>query len=487
MLFNSTAYLIFLPVVICVFWLTPWRARTLILLVASYYFYMTWKPEYGLLIFGLTALNYGMGLLIGKFQQQKKALLITAIAANLVLLGYFKYTYFLRDMVNGALSAAGKSVPQIPAVPFEIILPLGISFFVFEFIHYVTDVYRGHAPIKSFPKFALFASFFPTQIAGPIKRFQDFIPQLDKPQSITRRDFDEGFELILFGLLKKVVFADNLASVVQAGFANPGALTSADLWLAVYAFAFQVYFDFSGYSDIARGSAQLMGFKVPINFNIPYMSDSITEYWRRWHMSLGSWLRDYLFFPLGGSRGSQLSIYRNTMITMILCGLWHGPALRFIGFGAYHGLLLVIHRAWRSIIARNQHLEKIVDTKLFHAFAIFLTFQSMCMSLVIFRSENPQTMITVFKKLFLLEPLANGIHNWQLTLPAIDGPAIYLYSPLMIAVLFVATFVGGKFKDSFGIMPIQNKYWKAAYLAFIICCLMVFSPESAPRFIYFQF
>ncbi len=484
MLFNSAAYLVFLPIVVCLFWLTPWRARTALLLVASYYFYMTWKPEYGLLIFGLTALNYVMGLLIAKFEAKRKLMLVAAIAANLLLLGYFKYTYFLRDTVNSAIAPLGKA---IPAVPFEIILPLGISFFVFEFIHYVTDVYRGSQPIRSFPKFALFASFFPTQIAGPIKRFQDFIPQLDTPQKITRKDFDEAFELILFGLLKKVVFADNLASVVQAGFANPASLSSADLWLAVYAFAFQVYFDFSGYTDIARGSAQLMGFKVPINFNLPYMSDSITEYWRRWHMSLGSWLRDYLFFPLGGSKGSQLSIYRNTMITMILCGLWHGPALRFVGFGAYHGLLLVIHRAWRFFVSKHPALEKIVQTKVFHVFAIFLTFQSMCMSLVIFRSENTQTMVTVFKKLFLLEPLANGVQHWQLTLPSIEGPAIYLYSPLIIAVLFVATLIGGKFKDSFGVMPIQNKYWKAAYLALIICALMVFSPESAPKFIYFQF
>lgn len=484
MLFNSAAYLVFLPIVVCLFWLTPWRGRTALLLVASYYFYMTWKPEYGLLIFGLTALNYAMGLLIAKFQAKRKLLLVTAIAANLLLLCYFKYTYFLRDTVNSAIAPLGHS---IPAVPFEIILPLGISFFVFEFIHYVTDVYRGSQPIKSFPKFALFASFFPTQIAGPIKRFQDFIPQLEQPQKICRKDFDEAFELILFGLLKKVVFADNLASVVQAGFANPASLSSADLWLTVYAFAFQVYFDFSGYTDIARGSAQLMGFKVPINFNIPYMSDSITEYWRRWHMSLGTWLRDYLFFPLGGSKGSQLSIYKNTMITMVLCGLWHGPALRFVGFGAYHGLLLVIHRAWRLFVSKHPTLEKIVRTKVFHLFAIFLTFHSMCMSLVIFRSEKTQTMITVFKKLFLLEPLANGVQHWQLTLPSIEGPAIYLYSPLIIAVLFAATFVGGKFKDSFGIMPIQNKYWKAAYLALIICALMVFSPESAPRFIYFQF
>jgi D-alanyl-lipoteichoic acid acyltransferase DltB (MBOAT superfamily) len=477
-----------LPTVVLLFWLSPKKLRPALLLIASYVFYMSWKPIYGALIFGLTLMNYLLGLAIDKSETQKKPLLILAIAGNLLTLGFFKYAYFAQDTLNGIASIWGKSVPSIP---WQIILPLGISFFVFEFIHYVTDVYKGGKPIGSFVNFALFASFFPTQIAGPIKRYQDFIPQLSQENKFDMSTFDEGINLILFGLFKKVIFADNLAVVVQSAYAHANVLSSFDLWLATYSFAFQIYFDFSGYTDIARGSAMLFGYKVPLNFNLPYLASSIAEFWHRWHISLSTWLRDYLFIPSGGSRCSRIFNYRNLFITMALGGLWHGASMHFVVWGAYQGIMLIAHKEFVRATKSVSWFQQIAQTKVYHLASIVLTFHVVCVGWVFFRAETMEQALAIIGKLLFIAPTAAPLTAFSLSLPNVSDPVIFLLLPLVLLVLFAGQLLSGYLQAKFpmareGHLPIP-KYLAPVFVAAMICLLMVFTPDTSPRFIYFQF
>lgn len=486
MLFNSLAYLIFLPTVVLLFWLSPKLIRTGLLLVASYVFYMSWKPIYGILIAGLTLANYFFGLLIDRHAPgtlARKGWMVAAVSANLLSLAYFKYTYFLFDLTNDALKPFGQ---HLPSLPMQIILPLGISFFVFEFIHYVVDVYKGGKPVRSLLDFSLFASFFPTQIAGPIKRYQDFIPQLSETQRFKLSYLDEGLWLILFGLFKKVLFADNLATVVASGFERPDLLTGADLWLVCYAFAFQIYFDFSGYTDIARGSALLFGYKVPVNFNLPYLANSIADFWHRWHISLSTWLRDYLYIPLGGSRCSKWFNYRNLFLTMALGGLWHGASMHFLVWGAYQGLMLILHKEWRNMAELYPTLKTWTESKLFHVFSIVLTFHVVCIGWVFFRAESIESALSIISKLCFLESIAH-IPAWQFTIMNLPDPVIFMVLPLILAILFagqlLAAYLNTKSLPALK-LPL---FARAMAMALLIAGLIVLSPDTSPKFIYFQF
>lgn len=487
MLFNSLAYLIFLPVTVCLYWLVPFKWRVPLLLLASYVFYMFWKPVYGLLMIGLTIVNYLFGLLLERTQTRKRLCLALGVIVNLVVLAFFKYTYFLHDSINELLSFVKPSL--LPPIPFEIILPLGISFFVFEFIHYLVDVYRGGKAIRSIPEFALFPAFFPTQIAGPIKRYQDFIPQLKAPRKISVEDFNEAVELIIFGLFKKVALADNLAFVVNRCYAHPDLLTGTDLWLATYAFVFQLYFDFSGYTDIARGSALLMGFKVPLNFKLPLLASSVSEFWHRWHISLSTWLRDYLYVPLGGSRHGKWLTYRNLFITMTLGGLWHGSSNHYLAWGAFEGILLVSHKEWRALCQVHQRLSDLVASKLFHWFAIALNFHCWTVAMVFFRAENLKVADTILKKMFGLATAPAGAGIWQPTILNSNTNIMYPLLPFILVLLMAAQIAVSRFKGTTGIMPLFGRLapLRAAYLAALILVLLVLSPNSTPQFVYFQF
>jgi len=343
MLFNSIYYGFFLPCIVALYWIVPRPVRYPLLLVASYAFYANWIPPYLLLILGLTGVNYGFGLWLGR--DRRRRVLALAVGTNLAVLGGFKYANFFLD--------AGRGVFKADWPTLNILLPLGISFFTFEFIHYVVDVWRGSPPVRDVVQFALFAAFFPTQIAGPIKRYQAFVHQLQSRPQFDAQLAGDGVYLILRGLFKKVILADGLARIANLGFDNPADLGSLDAWIAVYAFAFQIFFDFSGYTDIGRGSAQLFGFTVPENFAAPYLARNLSDFWRRWHISLSSWLRDYLFIPLGGSRGSRLFNYRNLFLTMTLGGLWHGAAGHFLLWGAYQGAGLLALR-WMGEVRRRR-------------------------------------------------------------------------------------------------------------------------------------
>ncbi len=485
MLFNSLQYLVFLPTVFVLFWITPHRFRVPLLLVASYVFYMSWRPIYGLLIFGLTLGNFLLVPLIAKATEQKdkKWWLGVVVAANLITLGIFKYATFSLITVKDTLNLFGV---QFREPHLHIILPLGISFFVFEFIHYAVEVYRGKPLVKKFFDFALFASFFPTQIAGPIKRYQDFIPQLDIPAKFKWQYLDEGMQLILMGLFKKVLIADNLALVSQAGFSHPGNFSSLDLWLITYAFAFQIFFDFAGYTDIARGSALLFGYKVPINFNLPYIASNVADFWHRWHISLSTWLRDYLFIPLGGSRCSQWKMYRNLFITMTLGGLWHGAAMHFLVWGAYQGILLIAHREYSRLLEKSGLAKSLLQSKIYHAVSVVVTFHFVCIGWVFFRAENMQDACAIISQLVQAPAALLHFSMQQLSVLQIRDPIVFPALLIILPILMIAQPVVNWLNDKrFYLSP----PWalQVGVMVALMCLLTIFSPDSSPRFIYFQF
>lgn len=485
MLFNSLQYLVFLPVVFLLFWLVPHRLRVPLLLVASYVFYMSWRPIYGLLIFGLTLGNFLLVPLIDKSKEikQKKLWLGVVVAANLITLGIFKYAYFGMDCVKSGLNLFGVDWHQ-PHL--HIILPLGISFFVFEFIHYAVEVYRGKPLVGKFMDFALFASFFPTQIAGPIKRYQDFIPQLDIPAKFKWEYIDEGMQLILMGLCKKVLIADNLALVVQAGFSHPEKFGSLDLWMITYAFAFQIFFDFAGYTDIARGSALLFGYKVPINFNLPYLAANVADFWHRWHISLSTWLRDYLYIPLGGSKGGKWFTYRNLFITMALGGLWHGAATHYLAWGVYQGVVLILHREYVALLEKAGWHAKLVKSKLYHAFSVVCTFHIVCIGWVFFRAETETSATQIIGKLMQAPADLWHFSASQLSILQIRDPIIFPAILLIVPALLISQVVVNWLKDK---KIYTNPPWimQVSMMVAMMCLLTIFSPDTSPRFIYFQF
>jgi len=349
-LFNSLEYLVFLPVTWLLFWALPARRRLDLLLVASYLFYASWSVPYAAMIFGLVVANYAFGIALGRASRRRKVLLLAFVSFDLGVLILFKYVDFgLTSFAAGANALLGTSwEPTL----LRLVLPLGISFFTFEFIHYLVDIYRGEVAVHSFKKFHVFAAFFPTQIAGPIKRFQQFVPSLAAVGHFDPVLAREGLWLVGRGLAKKVLLGDRLAPWVQQGFsaAADGAIGTPDAWATALAFALQIYFDFSGYTDIARGSAALLGFRVPINFDMPYLATSLADFWRRWHISLSSWLRDYVFIPLGGSRRATPIVMRNLFITFWIAGVWHGAAWNFVLFGAMWGAGLAIQYALGTVI-----------------------------------------------------------------------------------------------------------------------------------------
>lgn len=487
MLFNSAAYLIFLPIVVLLFWLAPFRLRVALLTIASYVFYLWWKPIYGILIFALTVVNYTFGLLLERYAPQKKLILTVGIIANVLVLGYFKYSNFILDLGNKLVGIFGYHHDPIIL---KIILPLGISFFTFEFIHYLVDVYKSGKAVRGFLDFTLFAAFFPTQIAGPIKRFQDFIPQLHVPQKVTRQDINDGIELIVFGLFKKVVLADSLAVLVDKAFAHPELLNGADFWIACWTFGFQVYFDFSGYTDVARGSAMLMGFKIPENFKQPFLSESVFDFWRRWHISLSTWLRDYVYFALGGSRKGPWFTYFNLMITMGICGLWHGAGDHYVFWGLFAGMTIVIHRLWQILCERVPSVAAIRNAPGFRYFAIFLTFQAFAMGLALFLTPNIQMGGLALGRMLGLLPQPLGTVWWKPTILNTESSVIFAIAPVLLVLFWLAQFIVAKFNTRVpGTMPEPRwaPFFKPVYLASLIVLLLVLSPDIAPQFVYFQF
>jgi alginate O-acetyltransferase complex protein AlgI len=396
MLFNTLAYWLFFAFVLIVNYAGPARASRAFLVLASFFFYAMWNLALAPLLAVCVLFNYVSGLLIGRSTGARaRGYLILAVTANLAILGFFKYYQFL-------LGAAAHFAPIPAFLRLDVALPIAISFYTFESIAYNVDIYRGDVKARtSLIDFALFLSFFPHLVAGPIIRPAHFFPQIVGRPAPTGDQINWGALQIFKGLVKKCVFADNFALIANpyfnAGFGHSDAVAA---WVATLAFSMQIYFDFSGYTDIARGCAQLLGYQFPSNFERPYLSLDIAEFWRRWHISLSTWLRDYLYLPLGGNRKGPGRTYLNLMITMALGGLWHGANWNYMLWGVYHGLLLIVHRLWRN--GRPKPAQPSVVGR---AASTALTFLAVTLGWVTFRTANFADTALVYREL-----LTGGVH-----------------------------------------------------------------------------
>ena len=340
MLFNSGIFILFLFVVVVLFYLLPHKFRWLLLLVASYVFYMTWQPAYSVLIAFTTVVSYLIGNAVARNRAKAKLLMRLGVLANILVLFFFKYFNFLNDALRDLL---GLVHVEYTFSGLNILLPVAISFYTFQTLSYILDIYYGKIkPCNHLGKFALYISFFPQLVAGPIERSSNLLPQLEKKIKLIPDNIYLGVKRVIWGLFKKVVIADRLAILVDTAFDNAADQSGIVLVLAIFLFAFQLYCDFSAYSDIAIGSAKLVGITLMENFNLPFISKNITEFWRRWHISLSTWLRDYLYTPIMFKRkkwGKKAIIY-SLFITFFICGLWHGPKWTYVVFGVLQGIAL---------------------------------------------------------------------------------------------------------------------------------------------------
>ncbi len=401
MLFNSLEFLVFLPLVALVFFRLRHAQRWVWLLAASYFFYMWWKPAYAVLIFGSTVVDYFVALKMAECSEKRKrrGLLGVSLLVNLGVLFTFKYLDFFNDSLTHALGMIGIAwdAPEL-----GLLLPVGISFYTFQTLSYTIDVYRGTlVPRRHFGTFALFVSFFPQLVAGPIERASRLLPQLEAEVRPDLARFVEGGKRILWGLFKKVVVADRLAIYVDAVYADPGAHEGLTLVLATYFFAFQIYADFSGYSDIAIGAARILGYDLMENFQRPYFARNISDFWRRWHISLSTWFRDYVYIPLGGNRRGILRWHVNLMIVFMVSGLWHGANWTFVVWGALHGAYLVgaiLSANLREDLAARLGMHQ--RPRLHRAWEVFITFHLALIAWVFFRADSPGDALIVFQGAF---------------------------------------------------------------------------------------
>ncbi len=346
MLFNAYSFWLFFALVFGLYCVLTHRWQNRLLLVASYVFYGWWDYRFLSLLALSTWVDFVVGNKLAEIEDQRrrKRWLILSLVANLGLLGFFKYFNFFIDSASALMIALGF---EPSTWTLKVILPVGISFYTFQTMSYTIDIYRRQLkPAKSFWDFALYVSFFPQLVAGPIERAQNLLPQVERPRHLEWAQWSQGATLMLIGLFKKVAIADTLAPMVELAFATPENASTRTLLIGLYCFSIQIYADFSGYSDIARGLAKWMGFELMENFQQPYFSGNITEFWRRWHVSLSTWLRDYLYIPLGGNRNGPAQARRNLFITMLLGGLWHGAAWTFVVWGCLHGVFLALHKGW---------------------------------------------------------------------------------------------------------------------------------------------
>ena len=342
MLFNSMAFMVFLPIVFIIYWLLPHKYRWILLLLSSYYFYMSWNAKYVILIFLITGVSYVAALLLDgeKNSIKRKGILLASALFCLGILFFFKYFNFLSESVTSVLNYF--AIPASP-VMLKVMLPVGISFYTFQTLGYVIDVYRGNVKAeRHFGIYATFISFFPQLVAGPIERTDNLLPQIKKRHIFNYESAVYGMKLMIWGYFKKMAIADNLAQYVDMVFSEPSAYHWLDLLIAVFFFTIQIYCDFSGYSDIAIGTARLFGIDLMTNFRSPYFSTSLQEFWSRWHISLSTWFRDYVYIPLGGNRCSKMRRSFNLLVTFLVSGLWHGANWTFLFWGGIHGGMQVI-------------------------------------------------------------------------------------------------------------------------------------------------
>ncbi len=457
--------LFFFAIVLPLRWLLPARHAPTLLLVASGIFYLTWGWKLAVLLAALTLLTYGAGLLITSRERGpsgRKAVLVLTIAVLLGVLATFKYAGFFLSIVAPSVKA-----PDLP-------LPLGISFYVFEMISYVVDVYRGEPGAKTLPQFALYVSFFPHLIAGPIVRASELLPQIQEQRPFDSKRVSRGMFVLLTGFVKKTVLADNLGIYADLCFKAPATCNSLEMAAGIAAYTGQIFCDFSGYTDIARGASSMLGYELPENFDYPYLSGSITEFWRRWHMTLSRWLRDYLYIPLGGNRGGRFATYRNLFLTMTLGGLWHGARMTFVLWGAYHGVLLALHKLFVTRTAKSEWWRDWRADPIYRVLSVTVTLALVMAGWVFFRAQSFSDALLIFGRLGSGRPATGWLPSRNL-----DLTTWYL---LGVVVLHIAggLRLGVRTHDALP-APARGLLW-AAMVG--VCYLLA---TASPTFIYFYF
>jgi alginate O-acetyltransferase complex protein AlgI len=447
------------------------RPKMIFVILFSLYFYYKSSGEYFLLLLLATVVDFTLAKLIYNSRQkwQKKVYIILTLLVNLGMLGYFKYTNFLFESYSTFTDAEFH--------PMDIFLPVGVSFFTFQSLSYTLDVYRGELkPVNNIIDYAFFVTFFPQLVAGPIVRASEFLPQIHKPTLVTREMFGNAVYLIGCGLFKKAVISDYISiNFVDRVFDAPALYSGLENLFAVYGYALQIYCDFSGYSDMAIGIALLLGFHFPINFNSPYKSQNITEFWRRWHMSLSRWLRDYLYISLGGNRRGKLRTYVNLMITMVLGGLWHGASWRFIIWGGLHGLALSLHKWYRERAAKNR---KTPVTTILKITKILITFHFVCLCWIFFRATSIEGVGQMLNQILFA-------FNGKVFFEFLVG---YKFVMMLIAMGYVLHFIPERLELTTRQRLVTSHFiLKAAWMISIIILVIQTKSAAIQPFIYFQF
>lgn len=468
MVFTQIEFFIFLAVVfLFVATVKGNETRKIFLLAASWYFYAYWDWRFlGLLLVSITV-DYYIGLALERTAcaKTRRALLLFSLIFNFGVLGFFKYFNFFVTSLAGMLQPLGLNVSTL-----SIILPVGISFYTFQSLSYTIDVYSGKLrSCRSFTDYALFVSFFPQLVAGPIVRASDFLPQLETYRALSKVRMIEGGRLLVLGLFKKVFIADHLARYVDVVFSGAGLFDMATTWLAVLAYSIQIFCDFSGYSDMAIGIAKMLGYDFTVNFRMPYLADSISDFWRRWHISLSTWLRDYLYIPLGGSRKGRGRTYFNLMVTMLLGGLWHGAAWTFVFWGGLHGAALVISKHY-SLLSGERGLR--AERSLAARFAGWAgTMFIVAIGWVFFRSQTFTDAALILRHMFL------------------DSTGIAWYSPFAIGVIlaFSAYYLYYVFRPDRASALLFDNIYSPFVLMSMLWLTIMFYPKDFQPFIYFQF
>ncbi|MEZ6131823.1 MAG: MBOAT family O-acyltransferase [Planctomycetaceae bacterium] len=444
-------------------------ACEIFLLAASYFFYGCWDWRFLGLMLLSTVIDFQCSKRIADSadDDRRKRFLVISVVANLAILGFFKYFNFFAESLQQLAASSGV---QLNSTTLDIVLPVGISFYTFQTMSYTIDVYRGDVRrLGSFLDFALYVAFFPQLVAGPIERGSKLAPQIQEGRRTSFCGLRDGTWLVTKGLFKKAVIADNLAPVVSSVF-DLSQPTAAQVMIGVYAFAFQIYGDFSGYTDIARGIGRMLGYDLMLNFRLPYFATNPSEFWQRWHISLSSWLRDYLYIPLGGNRGGTLLTYRNLMLTMLLGGLWHGAAWTFVLWGLFHGLLLVAHRSfaicwpWPERAMAFSYPLRVIG--MFH-----LT----CLGWLIFRANSVGHVVTMLKSLTVADfhlSLADQQAAWKLLL--LCGPLLLIQA-------------GQQFTGNLNFVPSLSVLPRAAIYTATVMAILTIGTFGQQQFIYFQF
>ena len=462
--------------------------RSLYLLIFSFFFYFKSSGLFFILLIFSTVCDYILGQLIhsSKIHWKRKSLVAISVFINLAVLSFFKYSYFFTDTVN---SLAGTELQPFNFLSHwsnkifgtsldvaSIVLPVGISFFTFQTISYTVDIYRRKVePVKNIVDFGFYVSFFPQLVAGPIVRAAEFIPQLYKKYSLTQREFGYALFLILNGMIKKVVISDYISiNFVDRVFASPLNYSGFENLLATYGYSVQIYCDFSGYTDMAIGVALLLGFRLPINFNSPYKAVNITDFWHRWHISLSSWLRDYLYIPLGGNRKGTVRTYANLLVTMLLGGLWHGANIRFVIWGGIHGISLAIHKVWTGVFPSGKGPSPLWK----RAISAVFTFHIVCLSWVFFRAES------IEKAWDMLRQMGTRF-GWQSF-----GSILWSYLPIIsiAGVALAIHWLPVSWKEYYRGAFISTPLWLKLIITLLVA-LVIFQFKSAELqpFIYFRF